>query len=171
MKNIVLIGFMGTGKTTVGRILASRLNRQFIDVDNKIETNCGMPVNEIFKMKGEAFFREQEELAIKDFLPQGNAVVATGGGAVVSAINVANLKKHGFLVCLTANADSIVGRIGTDATRPLLCAPNKEEVVAKLLAERTCYYQTADFAVDTSGLTPEETAEEIIGFLQRSGHE
>jgi shikimate kinase len=168
MKNIVLVGFMGTGKTTVGQILARKLNRQFIDMDSKIETNCGMPVSEIFKTRGETFFRQQEQRVIKDFLPSGDAVVATGGGAVCSSENVAGLKKNGLMICLTATANSIVGRVGADATRPLLSAPNKEEIVARLLKERAGFYQAADFTVDTSSLTPEEAAGKIIGFLHRA---
>ena len=167
MKNIVLVGFMGTGKTTVGQILANRLNRQFIDVDSKIESNCGMPVSEIFKVQGESFFRQQEQQAIK--VPQANAVVDTGGGAVLSSENVANLKNHGLMICLAATADSIVSRIGTDGARPLLNVPNKEEAVAKLLQERSSRYQVADYTVDTSILTPGEVAERIIGIMQAKG--
>jgi 3-dehydroquinate dehydratase I len=169
MKNIVLVGFMGTGKTTVGQILAKRLRRRFIDIDGEIETNCGRPVSEIFKNEGEVFFRQQEQQVIKELLPEGDVVVATGGGAVLFAENVANLKKHGLLICLTATPDSIVGRVGTDGTRPLLSAPNREETVARLLQERARHYQAADFTVDTSSLTPDEAAEEIIGFLRRTG--
>lgn len=169
MENIVLVGFMGTGKTTVGRLLANKLNRQFIDVDRKIEENCGMPVSEIFKVQGESFFRQQEQQAIKDFLPQANAVVATGGGAVLSSENVANLKNHGLMICLAATADSIVSRIGTDGARPLLNVPNKDEAVAKLLQERASRYQVADYTVDTSILTPGEVAERIIGIMQAKG--
>ncbi|MDR3562402.1 MAG: shikimate kinase [Negativicutes bacterium] len=166
MKNIVLVGFMGTGKTTVGKELAQRLNCPFVDVDRKIEANCGMPVSEIFKLQGEAFFRQQERLVIKEYLPDRNAVVATGGGAVLSPENVDNLKNHGVMVCLEANVDVIINRVGLDATRPLLNAPNKEELVAKLLVERASRYQLADFRVDTSALTPGEVAEKIIGYFE-----
>ncbi|MDR3562748.1 MAG: shikimate kinase [Negativicutes bacterium] len=169
MENIVLVGFMGTGKTTVGRILATRLCFEFVDVDSAIEASCGMPVSEIFKVRGEAFFRQQEQRVIRELLPAGNAVVATGGGAVMSPANVANLKKHGLMICLTATPASIVGRVGADGTRPLLSAPNKEEIIDRLLQERASYYQTADFTVDTTGLSPEEAAEKIIGFFHRAG--
>lgn len=168
MENIVLVGFMGTGKTTVGRILAEKLNRRFIDVDRKIEENCGMPVGEIFRNKGEVFFRQQELLTIKNSLPSGNAVVATGGGAVLNAENIVNLKKHGIMVGLEASADVIIGRIGSDTDRPLLNTPNREEIVSKLLQERASRYRLADFSVDTSMLTPEEVAEKIIYLLVAS---
>jgi len=165
MENIVLVGFMGTGKTTVGRLLANKLNRQFIDVDRKIEENCGMPVSEIFKTYGEAFFRQQEQLVIKDLLPRGNAVVATGGGAVLFSENIINLKNHGIMIGLEASPEVIIRRIGGDASRPLLNAPNREELVSKLLQERASRYRMADFSVDTSTLTAEEVSEEIIYLL------
>ncbi|MDR3564612.1 MAG: shikimate kinase [Negativicutes bacterium] len=173
MKNIILVGFMGTGKTTVGQLLAKKLNRQFIDVDRKIEAYCGMPVGDIFKLQGELFFRRQEQLIIKDLLPHRSAVVATGGGAILSSENVSNMRAHGVMICLEASVDEIIKRIGLDASRPLLNAPNKEERVAKLLAERANRYQLADFSVDTSALAPEEVAEKIIGYfdIKQYGYE
>lgn len=168
MKNIVLVGFMGTGKTTVGQILARELNKQFIDVDSNIEASCGMPVSEIFKLRGESFFRQQERQTIKETLPRSGAVVATGGGAVLSSENVANLKSHGLMICLAASPECIVSRVGTDGTRPLLNVPDKEAAVARLLQERASRYQVADFTVDTSALTPGEVAEKIIDLLQEA---
>jgi len=150
MRNIVLVGFMGAGKTTIGKVLARKLDRRFIDLDREIEVNCAMAVSEIFRVHGEAFFREQERLTIRDLLPQSNTVIATGGGVMLQPENVANLKKYGWMVCLAASADTIINRIGMDKTRPLLNAPNREELIGKFLQERAQRYRLADFSVDTN---------------------
>lgn len=165
MRNIVLVGFMGAGKTTTGRVLAQKLNRRFIDLDREIEGSCGMAVSEIFRVHGEAFFRERERLTIRDLLPRDNTVIATGGGAVLLPENVANLKKHGKMICLAANTETIINRLGTDKSRPLLNAPNREELIGRLLQERAQRYQLADLTVDTNRLTPDEVADRIIAFM------
>lgn len=165
MKNIILIGFMGAGKTTTGKVLARKLGRRFIDLDREIEANCRMTISEIFRVHGEAFFRDQERLTIRERLPQSDAIIATGGGAVLLPENVVNLKKQGSMVCLAARPDTIISRIGHDKTRPLLNAPDRRELISKLLAERAHRYQLADLTVDTNQLTPDEVADKIIIFL------
>lgn len=166
VKNIVLVGFMGTGKTTAGTALSRKLNRPFIDTDIQIEVNCNMAIADIFKNHGETFFRQQEKLAIRDYVPCNNAIVAVGGGAVLNPENVINLKNNGIIICLTASPEKIVKRIGGDTTRPLLNVDNKHEVVAKLLRERAGRYRLADFTVDTTPFTPEEVADQIINIIK-----
>lgn len=165
MRNIVLVGFMGAGKTTTGQLLARKLNRRFIDLDQVIEANAGKPVSEIFRLYGEEFFREQERQTIRELSPLNNAVIATGGGVMQQPENVDNLKQHGWMVCLEASVDTIISRIGTDKSRPLLNEPNREELIGRLLQERTPCYRQADFTVNTNKITPDEVADRIIAFM------
>lgn len=165
MRNIVLVGFMGAGKTTTGKVLAQKLSRRFIDLDREIEGSCGMAISEIFRVYGEAYFRERERLTIRDLLPRDNTVIATGGGAILLPENVANLKNHGKMICLAVSTETIISRLGMDKSRPLLNAPNREELISRLLQERAHRYQLADLTVDTSRLTPNEVADRIIAFM------
>lgn len=166
MKNIVLVGFMGTGKTTTGMVLAEKLNLPFIDIDRKIETECGMTVADIFKKHGEAFFRQIEKSMIREGLPSSDTIIATGGGAVLFTENIFNLKRHGTVICLQASVDVIIKRIEHCTDRPLLNAPDRAERIAKLLQERAARYQMADYSIDTSALAPDEVAETIIALVQ-----
>jgi shikimate kinase len=171
MTNIVLIGFMGTGKTTVGKALADKLGRPFIDIDREIEANCGMTIDEIFKVHGEPFFREQERCAIKNISRNCSAVVATGGGAVLSPENVTHLKNSGIVVLLQAPAEVILRRVEKEAAkRPLLNKPDRLQAINKLLEERARHYQIADFRVDTSDHTPGIITDIIIDYLRSNGH-
>ncbi|MCX7779460.1 MAG: shikimate kinase [Negativicutes bacterium] len=167
MNNIILIGFMGTGKTTTGKILASRLNRKFIDVDEEIELACGMSVNEIFSVHGEPFFREQEKYAIERVMKHSNAVIATGGGAVLAADNVANLKRDSMIIALQAAPEVILRRLEQcNIPRPLLNKPDRLQVIVKMLADRAPKYQIADLYVDTNTRTPWEVSQIIIDNLR-----
>lgn len=170
MKNIVLIGFMGTGKSSTGRLLAGRLGRPFIDVDRKIECESGLTAGEIFARHGEAYFRTLEKNAIARVSRHRKAVIATGGGAVLDPDNMARLRAGGVVVCLTASVQTILERTGRRSTRPLLARHDREEIVARLLAERAPLYAQADFVIDTSNTPPRLVAEKIIAFLRQEGH-
>ena len=171
MKNIVLIGFMGTGKTSTGRLLASRLGRPFIDVDRKFEAECQITVAEYFKIHGEVAFRNKEKIIIAKLARYTNSVIATGGGSVVDPDNLARLRNYGVIVSLTASVDTIVERTGRrKGTRPLLDCENPYEIVATLLEKRSSIYQTADYIIDTSIYSPHQVAEKIIVFLRQSGY-
>src|SRR5574337_1799870 len=130
MGNIVLTGFMGTGKSTVGRILAKELGLKPVDLDELIEKEAGMAVKDIFKVHGEARFREMEAEAIKK-LTSGeigqNLIVSAGGGAVLNPLNRAALRKWGALVCLTASVEEIIKRVGDRTDRPLLATGDKKQ--------------------------------------------
>lgn len=166
MNNIVLTGFMGTGKTTSGRILAEKLGWNFIDVDRKIEEYCNMLVSDIFAQYGEKYFREQERIVIKKLIDCQNSVIATGGGAVLSDVNRSNLKKCGVIVCLNARPETIVRRLEQDkVVRPLLSCPKRLERVTKLLQERHAKYQTADLCINTDSINPCEVADNIIKYI------
>lgn len=171
MKNIVLIGFMGTGKTTIGRLLASRLGCPFVDSDKKVEYENGMSIREIFEIYGEGYFREKEKDVILKISRYNNVVIATGGGVVLSNENMRRLKKKGIIIALTASSEIIVERTKRRTTRPLLLEiSDREQAVAKLLNERGELYQKADFTVDTSINSPQHVIAEIMLFLRQAGY-
>jgi len=170
MRNIVLIGFMGTGKSSVGRLLANRLRRPFIDTDKKIENDCGISIKEIFEQYGEQAFRFQERVVITKVSRYTNTVIATGGGVVLTPENVNRLKSNGILIALTASLDTILERTGRRNARPLLNGPDRKQTVAKLLGERSALYDVADYTIDTSIETPHQVVENIISFLRKGGH-
>ncbi|MDR1702942.1 MAG: shikimate kinase [Sporomusaceae bacterium] len=170
MKNIVLIGFMGTGKTSVGRLLAARLNRQFVDIDKKIEIENKMSVSEIFELHGEHHFRQLESEVIKKVARQTNVVIATGGGAVLRRENRLSLRKNGLIVSLSADLDTIAERTAPSLNRPLLEVGDKKKAIASLLAKRASLYEQADYLIDTSGYSPQYVTEKIIVFLREGGY-
>lgn len=171
MKNIVLIGFMGTGKTTIGRLLASRLGRPFIDSDKRVENENGMTVREIFELYGEAHFRQKEREMIIKLSRYSNAVISTGGGVVLSNDNMRRLKKNGIIIALTASLETILERTGRRNTRPLLVdSTAREQIINKLLNERSELYQNADFSIDTNSNSPQHVITEIMLFLRQAGY-
>src|SRR5215210_133056 len=134
---------MGTGKSSVGRRLARQLRFQFTDTDRLIVEQTGKDIPTIFKENGEAFFRDQERLALESLRGRGQLVIATGGGIVTRAQNVALLREMAFLVWLTADEDVIFERVSRNARRPLLQTPNPRETIATLLAQRYSLYENA----------------------------
>lgn len=170
MRNIVLIGFMGTGKTTVGRLLAARLVRPFVDSDKKIEVWQGMTIKEMFAKHGEAYFRQREKEAIARLARYRNAVIATGGGVVLQQQNMERLRLHGVIIALTADVEMILQRTARKDARPLLNGDERETTVRKLLQGRELLYRQADCVVDTTQLTPQQVVTEIMEFLQREGY-
>ncbi|MEW6739572.1 MAG: shikimate kinase [Nitrospirota bacterium] len=162
MKNIVLTGFMGTGKTEVGRILSRKLGYVLVDADTEIEKEQGITITEIFKQYGEPKFREIESNVIKRLSEIKNAVISTGGGAVLRQENMDNLRKNGVIICLTASPETILKRTGNNNDRPLLQVDNPLQRIKELLEFRKPYYEKADIMIDTEGKSPIEVAEEII---------
>jgi shikimate kinase / 3-dehydroquinate synthase len=172
--NIVLVGFMGTGKSEVGRRLAERTKRKLIDVDAVVEAE-GLSIAAIFAAEGERGFRRRERSTIERVSRASNAVIATGGGAVLDAANVRNLKRSGVVVYLKTGVDELVHRLeGSDRPllRPVEGPPTKTELrkrVGKLLADRTPLYEgAADHIVACDGRRPNEVADEIIRRLEQS---
>ncbi len=164
--NIVLAGFMGTGKTTVGRLLARRLGLRFVDMDELIENEAGMSISDIFREEGEARFRAIESGVIKRLVSGdfGKAIVlSTGGGAVVDPANRALFRSFGTLVCLTASVDEIMKRVGDRDDRPLLPAGERREAALKLLREREPAYRDCDIEVDTTA----GSAEDVVDVIER----
>mgnify|MGYP001023253498 CR=1 FL=1 len=170
MKNIVLIGFMGTGKTSVGKLLAQRLAWPFVDTDQLIEQEVGLPVKEIFRSKGETFFRTKESEIIARVSGYTDSVIATGGGAVINRANFNRLKSNSVVIALTASGEIILARTaGNKADRPLLAKKKSAASVEELLAARREHYRLADFTIDTSKMSPWQVAEEIIALLRPGG--
>lgn len=164
--NIVLAGFMGTGKTTVGRLLARRLGLRFVDMDELIENEAGMSISDIFRKEGEARFRAIESGVIKRLVSGDfgkDIVLSTGGGAVVDPVNRAFFRSFGTLVCLTASVDEIMKRVGDRDDRPLLPAGERREAALKLLREREPAYRDCDIEVDTTA----RSAEEVVDVIER----
>ncbi|MDF2634699.1 MAG: Shikimate kinase [Pelosinus sp.] len=171
MKNIVLIGFMGTGKTTVGRLLANRLGRPFFDSDKKIEYEHNMNIREIFEVYGEIYFRQKERMIITRLSRYNNAVIATGGGVVLSPENMTNLKRNGVIITLTASVETILERTSRRHTRPLLDdLDQREKIVNKLLKERAELYHSADYNIDTSNKSLQQVINEIMFYLRQGGY-
>ncbi|MCX8073064.1 MAG: shikimate kinase [Candidatus Binatia bacterium] len=164
MTTIALTGFMATGKSTVGRILAERLGKTFIDLDERIEQRMNMSVAEIFARYGERAFRQLEREELVTALAE-DAIVATGGGAIVDPENLARMRAAGPVVCLTASVEAILSRTAADTSRPLLQRADKREQIEALLAARAAAYAQADICIDTTSRSPEEVAEAILAYL------
>lgn len=162
MKNIVLTGFMGTGKSEVSRELARILGWNSIDIDTEIEKSQKITITEIFKQFGEPRFREIETETIKKFSNSKDVIISTGGGAVLKQENMDALQENGVIVCLTAKPEIILQRTSNNNDRPLLQVDNPLGKIKKLLEFRMPYYEKADIMIDTEGKTPLEVAEEII---------
>ena len=166
MKNIILTGFMGTGKTSVGKRLAKELNLKFIDTDDLIEKEAGICINEIFAKYGEAYFRRLESKVIDEVSSDKNLIIATGGGAVINPTNLLALKKNGILICLTASIDVILSRIGSGDERPLISEGDKKETISNLLKVREPFYKKADFIVDTTAKSIKEVVKEVLKIVE-----
>ena len=166
-RNIILVGFMGTGKTVVGETLAQRLGWRFVDMDEEIIRETGLTIPEIFGSRGEPFFRSLEKKALRKHCRSRKQVVAAGGGAICDPDNLAVMREAADVVCLTAPETVLAERLRGDRSRPLLSRPDREKAMAELLEAREVHYRKADLTVDTAGATPEEVAGEILNRLSR----
>ncbi|WP_425802783.1 shikimate kinase [Desulfitobacterium sp. Sab5] len=160
IRNIVLVGFMGTGKTTVGRRLAKHLNWDFIDTDAAIEEISGMSIPEIFRRHGETRFRSEEIVLVKRLLERDGCVISTGGGTPLSPDNWEMLSQMGYIISLYADIDTILERIGGSSERPLLKAGRDEN--ERLLLSRQPIYDKADLTIDTTKSSIDEVVDEIL---------
>lgn len=172
VRHVALIGFMGAGKTTCGRILAGKLGRDFIDTDDYVEKSEGMSVTEIFERHSERYFRELEAKALEAALAHPEpCVIACGGGIVTVPANVAALQKNALIVYLTMEPEQALARFGDFASRPLLAsAKSPEEIFSLMKARDTLYKATADFSVSTGLRSPESVVEAIIDHLEETSY-
>jgi shikimate kinase / 3-dehydroquinate synthase len=161
MMNIVLIGFMGTGKSEVGQKIAQVLGWQFIDTDALIEKRAMRSIPDIFKRYGESHFRGLERMVIRETAGLQDAVISTGGGAVINPENIKDLRKNGVLICLDASPKEIKSRV-TDSERPLLKGKNQYQRIKHLLKVRKPYYEQSDATVKTTGRNIHSVVEEIL---------
>ena len=164
--NIVLIGMRGSGKTTIGKLLARRLGKQYIEMDELIVQRLGLSIPEIVDTYGWQKFRDAEAEITFEVGGLDNVVNATGGGVVTREENIRELKKKGKLVWLKANTDTLLKRIGNGQSRPSLTGKSPREDMEAVMAERSPIYQrAADFIVDTEGKRPEEIVDAIVKLL------
>ena len=160
--SIILTGFMGTGKTTIGKLLAERLGMEFTDMDDRIACRAGKSIPEIFAEDGEPAFRALERQVVMDLASQRGLVVATGGGVVLNPDNVRDLGSGAFLVCLTASPDVILERLRGDTGRPLLRDGDKGGKIRSLLASRQHLYDAIPRRIDTDTLDAGSVVQRIV---------
>ena len=169
-KNLVLIGFMGCGKTTLGKKVAKSLGVQFVDTDRYIEHEEGMKISEIFEKKGEAYFRKRETEVCEKFSNETGYIVATGGGIIRNDENIALLKKNGVVIYLKASPEHVFRNVRNDLSRPLLQGGDKMEKIKTLMAERIPLYEKhADMKITVTGGTIRSLVEKILWELEDAG--
>ncbi|MEE2908944.1 MAG: shikimate kinase [Candidatus Poribacteria bacterium] len=164
--NIVLVGFMGTGKSTVGRVIAQKLGFHFIDTDDVIEQTSKAKISDIFAEHGEVYFRDLESQAVKSVALMKNQVVATGGGVVLRSSNIDLLRTGGPVFCLNATPKAIWDRVRSSQSRPLLRGPDPLKKIETLLDKRAPYYALADHQIETTGVSVDRVANEIISYIE-----
>lgn len=166
---IILVGMMGSGKTTIGRALSKFLDLEFIDLDHAVESHTGVKVSTIFEIEGEAGFRDRESMALSEILQNDNFVLATGGGAILSDDNRnLILKSEAHVVYLKADTETILHRLKNDQSRPLLNNPNKKEALEKLMTSRAELYESvSNISIDTRNAKSNIIVKKIIEMIKQ----
>jgi shikimate kinase len=168
-KNLVLIGFMGSGKSSVGRLAAKALGFQFLDTDQIVVDRAGRPISDIFETEGEAAFRAMETESIESLAHLNRCVVSTGGGAILSSHNRQLLRALGFVVCLTASEEVLFERVSRNSKRPLLQTENPRATLSKLIQDRdSLYREAAHHTLDTSLLTQSAAVEALVSAARQA---
>ncbi|MFH1379099.1 MAG: shikimate kinase [bacterium] len=165
--NIVLTGFMGSGKSAVGRKLAEKLAMGFIDTDAQIEKDAGSSITKIFKLKGETCFRDAESKVVSLISLLDNQVIATGGGIPLRSANLDELERNGTIVFLEVSPESALKRIGHDMSRPLLQTKNPLETAQNILEKRKKAYNRCSLKIATDNLSIDEIVEQIIKHINK----
>ncbi len=168
IRNLALVGFMGTGKSSVGRLVAGDLGFHFLDTDELIETRAGRRISELFAHEGEAAFRERERCLITELAHENRVVISTGGGLVANPANMASLKTHALVVCLWATPEMIRQRTRYQSHRPLLRGEDPLATIRELLATRGPSYRQADVLVNTDRRSVKEVAHQVLHQFQRA---
>lgn len=165
--NLVLVGPMGAGKSSIGRRLAGRFGLDFIDADREIEARTGASIPTIFECEGEAGFRAREAATLADLLQREGVVIATGGGAVLDAGNRGRMRERGFVVHLQVSLARQLDRLARDRSRPLLAGDDREQVLRRLTEQRApLYAEVADLCFDTDTLFPPQAAAQLTRLLE-----
>lgn len=160
--NIALIGFMGTGKSTVGRIVSEQLKFDFLDTDALIEQRSGRKITDIFSQNGEAAFRELEAQLVTELAAHTRTIIATGGGLPTNPANLESLKTHALVICLWATPEGIYQRVRDQNHRPLLNDPDPLGKIRTLLAAREKFYKQADVLINSDLRSAREVAQQVI---------
>lgn len=163
MPNIVLVGFMGTGKTSIGRRLSTQLRMRYVDTDDVVERDSRRRISDIFSKDGEPAFRELESEAVRKVSKLDNHIISTGGGVVLKETNMVELRRNGIIFCLTATAEEIYQRVRHQSHRPLLQTPDALAKIRSMLEERHPYYAKADYMVETTG----RSFGEVMAYIKR----
>ncbi len=163
MKNLVLVGFMGSGKTSAGKLAAQRLGMKFVDMDEVIEQRHGQTISKIFETKGEAFFRQRERALVRELASAQDRVIATGGGIVLDGNNLRDFSRTGIVICCWVDAKVAYERTKDAKHRPLL-GTNGDSLarIETLLREREPLYKAVPDRIDTSAMSVEQQADEIV---------
>jgi shikimate kinase len=166
MHSIVLVGFMGSGKTTIAMKLSHRLNLRYISTDDMIEKSQKCTINEIFTRKGEDYFRDVEAQAVREACSMDNVIIDLGGGAVIRDENWESIRASGVSVCLIADEETIMERTKKYKHRPLLNVEDPKQKIRNLMAKRSPFYSKADHCIDTGKLTVKQAVEKIAGIFE-----
>lgn len=165
MNNLILCGFMGCGKSTVGRLLAQATGREFLDMDTYIEEKAGMAISAIFDQYGEADFRRRESEACTALARRQGLVIATGGGALTKEENIRALAASGTIILLEVSPETVLTRLEGDNTRPLLMRPDKEKAVRELMEQRLPLYRKAAAITVSGDLEPSAVVQSVLNRL------
>lgn len=171
MKNIILVGFMGSGKTTIAIKLSHKLKMGYVSIDNMIEKKEKATINEIFLKNGEDYFRDVETAVLREACTMDNAIIDAGGGAVMRDENWLIMKENGVTICLTADEDTIMARTKKYKHRPLLNVEDPKQKIRSLLAKRAPFYAKADYCIDTANLTVNQVLDKIVEIVEEQGSE
>jgi shikimate kinase len=165
LKNIVLFGFMGTGKSAVARRLGEVLQRPVIEMDDLIEEQEGMAISQIFAERGEDYFRSRERKLVRELSRQRGKIIATGGGVVLDRKNIRDLSRDGRPICLTARPEVVLNRVAGESHRPLLDRADRLETIEKMLRSRRGCYEIIPDQIDTSDLSPQQVVARVLDLL------
>jgi len=160
--NLALIGFMGAGKTSVGRLVAEQLHFDYLDTDELIQSRTGRSINDIFARDGEPAFRALEQQVTGELAGRARTLIATGGGLPANPANLTSLKKHALVVCLWASPEKIWERVKGQTHRPLLHGPDPQRKIRDLLAVREPFYRQADVLINTDIRSVREVAQQVV---------
>ena len=166
-KNLVLLGMMGVGKSTLGKIVAKNQNMEFVDTDKNIEKKCSMKISEIFTKKGEKYFRNLEEEEVLHVLEKNNRVVALGGGAFINSSIRNKILENAISVWLDCDLSVLNERLKINKNRPLLSEENIEKKISELYSERKGIYKLANYKINCDNLNKEKIIKKIIAFYEK----